>query len=84
MLTRPGIVEQDPHRNTAIPGGMNVAAAIVEAEDDGAIANNLLEALEAGHRRNRGDFGCWHTHHKRARRGGQGGSGFLHSSALAA
>jgi hypothetical protein len=31
---------------------MNVAAAIVEVED------HVLEALEAGHRVNRGDFRC--------------------------
>jgi len=63
---------------------MNVAAVIVEAEDDVAVTNNLFEALEAGYRVNRGDVRCWHIHHKSARSGGRGGSCFLESSTLAA
>jgi len=63
---------------------MNVAVVIVEAEDDVAVINNLLEALEAGHRVNRGDFRCWRIRHRSAGRGGQGRSCFLQSSALAA
>jgi hypothetical protein len=63
---------------------MNVAVAIVEAEDHVAVTNNLLEALEADHCVNHGDFRCWHIHHKSARRGGQGGSRFLPSSTPAA
>jgi hypothetical protein len=61
---------------------MNVAAAIVEAEDD-VVVNNLLEAFQAGYCVNRGDVRCWHIHHKGARRGGQGGSCFRQSSAPA-
>jgi hypothetical protein len=41
-------VDLEHHKNTAILGGMNVAVVIVEAEDDVAVINNLLEALEAG------------------------------------
>jgi hypothetical protein len=63
---------------------MNVAVAIVEAEDDVAVTN-LLEALEAGHFVNRGDVPCrWHLRHKNAPRGCQGGSCSLQSSAVAA
>ena len=67
----------------AIQRGMNVAVAIVEAEDDVAVTN-LLEALEAGHFVNRGDVRCWHLHHKSARGGCQGRSRSLSDSALAA
>jgi hypothetical protein len=61
---------------------MNVALGIVEAEDHGAVTDNLLEALEADYGANCGDFRCWHFHHKSAWRGRQGASCFLSSSAL--
>jgi hypothetical protein len=59
---------------------MTVAVAMVEAEDDFAVTN-LLEALEAGYRVNRGDARCWHIHHKApgaAAKAEAAFSGFLH------